>query len=108
VGCGKSRLTPDEARFTMFGVESRVRRPTLLILVLGAFLVLIGITASAQAAMVSAHFSASALNDLVGSDSATVRSFVNAYVQPRYLAAGAGGMTAPELDHLQAQLATLT
>ena len=92
----------------MFGVPSRVRRPTLLILVLGAFLVLIGITASAQAAMVSAHFSASALNDLIGSDSATVRGFVNAYVQPRYLDAATGGPTAVELERLQAQLTTLT
>ena len=92
----------------MFGVPSRVRRPTLLILVLGAFLVLIGITASAQSSMVSAHFSASALNDLVGSDSATVRGFVNAYVQPRYLGVGTGGMTAAELERLEAQLATLT
>ena len=72
----------------MFGVPPRVRRPTLLILVLGAFLALIGITATAQSVMVSSHFSASALNDVVGSDSATARGFVNAYVQPRYLAGG--------------------
>ena len=92
----------------MFGSEPQSRRPILLILVFGAFLALLGITATAQAVMVSTHFSASALNDVVGSDSATTRAFVNAYVQPRYLDQGGQGVTAEELVRLQAQLATLT
>src|SRR5437870_3706865 len=58
--------------------------------------------------MVSAHFSASALNDAVGSDSATARAFVNAYVQPRYLENGGHGASPEELARLQSQLATLT
>jgi diguanylate cyclase (GGDEF)-like protein len=91
----------------VFGSEPRIRRPTLLILVFGAFLALVGITATAQAVIVSAHFSASALNDVVGSDSATARAFVNAYVLPRYLEDGGRGVTADELARLQSQLATL-
>ena len=92
----------------MFGSEPRIRRPILLILVFGAFLALVGITAAAQALMVSAHFSASALTDVVGSDSATARAFVNAYVQPRYLQDGGRAITPDELARLQSQLATLT
>jgi len=82
----------------VFGSEPQSRRPILLILVFGAFLALLGITATAQAVMVSTHFSASALNDVVGSDSATTRAFVNAYVQPRYLDQGGQGVTADDLD----------
>jgi hypothetical protein len=58
--------------------QSRIRRPVLLLLVYGIFLALVGITATAQAAMVSAHFSAATLNDVVGSDAATIRTFVDA------------------------------
>jgi diguanylate cyclase (GGDEF)-like protein len=47
-------------------------------LVFGVFLVLVGITATAQAALVSAYFSSATLNAVVGSDAATVRTFVNA------------------------------
>ncbi|HYX10777.1 MAG TPA: hypothetical protein VE817_02275, partial [Candidatus Acidoferrum sp.] len=89
----------------MFGSQARIRRPILLILVYGAFLALVGITATAQSALVSAHFSASALNDVVGSDAATTRAFVNAYVDPRFL--GEGGPNAAELTRLDEQLGTL-
>ncbi len=89
----------------MFGTEIRARRPILLVLVLGAFLALVGITASAQALMVSSHFAIGALNDVVGSDAATTRAFVNAYVDPGVLAAD-GGSTAA-VRRLEAQLATL-
>ena len=61
----------------MFGSEPRMRRPLLLALVFGAFLVIIGITATAQAVMVSLHFSTDALNTIVASDSATVRAVLN-------------------------------
>ena len=61
----------------------RPRRPILLLLVFGSFLALVGITASAQAAMISTHFQTATLNDVVGSDAATARAFVNAYVDPR-------------------------
>jgi diguanylate cyclase (GGDEF)-like protein len=82
------------------------RRPVLLILVFGAFLALLGITATAQAVMVSAQLSASSLDSAVGSDAATVRAFLNAYVDPRYLDPTVG-ITADESSRLDAQLATL-
>jgi diguanylate cyclase (GGDEF)-like protein/putative nucleotidyltransferase with HDIG domain len=91
----------------VFGSRPQVRRPVLLILVYGVFLALVGITASAQAVLVSAHFRVATLNDTVGSDSATVRAFVNAYVQLRYLDGTAGGATSVELARLEEQLRTL-
>ena len=42
----------------------------------------------------------------MGSDSATTRAFVNAYVQPRYLTPA--GTSPTELSRLEGQLATLT
>ena len=84
----------------------RTRRPVLLILVYGVFLALLGITATAQAVIVSAHFSASTLDTIVGSDAATTRAFLNAYVDPRYLDP-ASGPSAADVDRLGGQLATL-
>ena len=91
----------------MFGSMPRVRRPVVLILVYGVFLALVGVTATAQSLLVASHFSTSTLNDIVSSDAATTRAFVNAYVLPRYLDPGRGG-TDEELRKLEAQLATLT
>jgi diguanylate cyclase (GGDEF)-like protein len=91
----------------VFGSQPQIRRPILLILVYGVFLALVGITATAQAVIVSAHFSVASLNDTVGSDSAMVRSFVNANVQLRYLDKSLGGALPSELSRLEAQLATL-
>ena len=96
----------------MFGTHPKLSRPTLLILVFGAFIALIGITATAQAFMVGAHFSAATLNDVVSSDAATTRAFVNAYVEPADLAStpaavdpGAAGGDTP--TKLESQLAAL-
>jgi diguanylate cyclase (GGDEF)-like protein/putative nucleotidyltransferase with HDIG domain len=91
----------------VFGTLPRVPRPVILILVYGVFLILVGITATAQSALVASHFSTSTLNAVVGSDAATTRAFVNAYVQPRYLDPNAGP-NAQERSTLAAQLATLT
>ena len=87
--------------------QIRYRRPLLLVLVYGAFLVLVGITATAQAAMVSAHFSAATLNDVVGSDATTIRTFVNAHLDARYLNEADSGATTADVAALDAQLATL-
>jgi diguanylate cyclase (GGDEF)-like protein len=92
----------------VFGSQPRVRAPVLLILVYGAFLALVGITAAAQAVLVTAHFSATALNDVVGSDAATTRAFLSAYVRPNYFDVGLAGPTAAELSRLESQLAALT
>ena len=91
----------------MFGTLPRVPRPVILILVYGVFLVLVGITATAQSMLVASHFSTSTLNAVVGSDAATTRAFVNAYVLPRYLDS-AVGPSQQERSTLGAQLATLT
>ena len=61
---------------TTFGARARVPRPVLLILVYGIFLVIVGLTAVAQTAMVSADLSATTLNTTVGADAALVRLFV--------------------------------
>ncbi len=93
----------------MFGTHPKLSRPTLLILVFGAFIALVGITAAAQAYMVGAHFQAATLNDVVSSDAATTRAFVNAYVQPADLTndpAIPDPGAAP--TKLEGQLATLT
>jgi len=60
----------------VFGSEPRIRRPVLLLLVYGAFLVLVGVTASAQASMVTSHFTEAATNAVVGGDVASVRVLV--------------------------------
>ena len=49
----------------------------MLLIVFGLFLAVLGVTTTAQTILVSAHFSNAALNEIVGSDAGTVRSFVN-------------------------------
>ena len=61
----------------MFGTEPRVRRPVLLLLVFGAFVALVGITAAAQATMVTSHFTAVTIQSVVGGDAATIRAFAD-------------------------------
>ena len=64
------------------GDPSGVRRPVLYVLVYGIFLVIVGITAAAQTVMVSANFSTTTLESIVGTDAALVRSVVNTFVRP--------------------------
>jgi diguanylate cyclase (GGDEF)-like protein len=92
----------------MPATHPRIGRPVLLLIVYGAFLVLVGITATAQAAMVSAHFSAVTLNGVVGSDAATIRAFVNANLDARYLVDESTAPSAAELSKLEKQLGSLT
>ena len=84
----------------------RAPRPVLLILVYGAFLAVVGAAATAQSILVGAHFNSATLTSLVGSDAATVRAFVNAYVPPADLSP-ARSLSASEVGRLEAQLATL-
>ena len=72
-----------------FGMSAHVRRPVLLILVYGIFLMIVGVTATAQAVMVSAHFSTNTLNSIVSTDTTLVRAFVRSFVSPDDFAAGA-------------------
>ena len=61
----------------MFGTPIRNRRrPIVFVLVAGVFLAILGITAIAQIALVSAHFQTSTFNSVVGADAALVRMFV--------------------------------
>jgi diguanylate cyclase (GGDEF)-like protein len=90
----------------VFGSRPRTRRPLLLILVFGAFLAIIGITASAQAILVSLHFSAGTLNTIVASDSATVRAVLNHTLQLRDLDP-ASGPTSASRAALQQELGAL-
>jgi diguanylate cyclase (GGDEF)-like protein/putative nucleotidyltransferase with HDIG domain len=53
------------------------RRPMLLALVYGAFLVLVGITASALVVLTSAHLSSATMNAIVSRDASLVELFVN-------------------------------
>ena len=56
----------------MFGTRAKLPRPVLLIIVYGLFLVIVGVTATAQTMLVSLHFSTAALEATVGSDAATI------------------------------------
>ena len=78
----------------------------LLILVYGAFLAIVGVAATAQSVLVGAHFSTATLTGLVGSDAATIRAFVNAYISPDDLSASTP-TTIGEIARIEAQLATL-
>jgi len=90
----------------VFGSTVRPPRPLLLLIVYGAFLAIVGISAAAQSLLVGAHFSASTLTNLVSSDAATTRAFVNAYLHPADLSTPAPA--ASELDILEERLAALT
>jgi diguanylate cyclase (GGDEF)-like protein len=90
----------------VFGTRVRPPRPLLLLLVLGVFLAIIGVTATAQSLLVGTHFQTATLNDVVGSDAATTRAFVNAYLRPADLDAGTPPSGADRV-RLDGQLASL-
>ncbi len=61
----------------MFGTLAHPRKPILLLLVFGVFLVIVGITALAQSILVSTTYRQSILESVVGSDAATIRAVAN-------------------------------
>ena len=77
----------------MFGARVRARRPILLLLVLGLFLVIVGITATAQAIIVSTTQSRSILESVVGDDAATIRSLADVILKPDDLVPGSTDAT---------------
>jgi diguanylate cyclase (GGDEF)-like protein len=85
----------------LFGTRTRVPRPILYLTVYGIFLVIVGVTATAQTAMVTVHFSTAALNSAISSDSATVRTFVNGFLTPTDLDAS---MTESRRETVQGHL----
>ena len=81
-------------------------RPVLLILVLAAFLLIVGATASGQAALVTADSSTTLLNATVSADAAAVRSFVGLNLSQADLQPG--GLSADREAALQHGLHLLT
>ena len=74
-------------------------------LVYGVCLALVGVTASAQAIVVSTSFQTTTLNAVVGDDAGLVRAFVNTFVTADDLAGG--GPTLDRRASLEEQLAAL-
>jgi len=89
----------------MFGTPRRLPRPILLFIVFGVFLVIVGVTAMAQIVTVSAHFSTSTLNSIVGTDAALVRMFVTSTLSPGDIADS--GPSTARATALDGRLATL-
>ena len=89
----------------MFGTPRRAQRPVLYIIVFGVFIAIVGITAVAQILLVSAHFSTSTLNSVVGNDAALVRTFVTTTVSPDDLQAT--GPSAERREALDSRLTAL-
>jgi diguanylate cyclase (GGDEF)-like protein len=65
----------------LFGASPRARRPVLLILVFGAFIAIVGITAAGQSTIVSSNFDALALDTIVGGDARTVEEYAASELQ---------------------------
>lgn len=63
-------------------LERARRRPVLYLLVFGAFLVIIGITATSQAVLASSNFTASVMNAVVATDRSISGAFVNDQLLP--------------------------
>ena len=89
----------------MFGSAARVPRPVLFVLVYGIFMVIVGVTATAQTVMVSSSFSGSTLRSVLSADAALVRSVVNVYVGSGDL--GAADLTAARRSQLETDFAAL-
>ena len=82
------------------------RRPVVFLLVYGVFLVLIGITATAQAVMTSSHVSVAVLSSVATADRAVVGTFIEAYLEDDDLVAASVAEERYELleDRLRAAL----
>ena len=87
------------------GSRTSVPRPVLFALVYGIFLVIVGVTATAQTMMVSTNFTSSTMQSVVGTDAALVRSVVNTYVQQGDL--DPAGPSAARRTELEADFASL-
>ena len=84
---------------------TRARRPMLLALVFGVVLVLVGVTASALAAVVSDHLSSARLSTVVSYDASVIRLFVSTLTDADL---DDDGPTAGRTSSLSRQLASLT
>jgi diguanylate cyclase (GGDEF)-like protein len=86
--------------------SGRSRRPILLALVFGIFLVLIGLTATALVAVTAMHLSSATMNAVVSRDRSLVELFVNGSVTAADI--DPNGPTRAAADALEAKLGTLT
>jgi predicted signal transduction protein with EAL and GGDEF domain len=66
----------------VFRVRHHAPRPVVLLLVYGAFLAIVGVTATMQAVIISAYFSTTAINTIAGTDAAVVSAFANEQLSP--------------------------
>jgi len=78
----------DRPRRGLFGERATIKRPLLLMIVFGFFLIVVGVTAVTLAATASSRLSVELVNATVSSDAATVRGFANAHLLPTDLTAG--------------------
>lgn len=79
------------------------RRPVLYLLVYGAFVLVIGITATGQGMLASANFSASVMNAVVATD----RSIIGSFVESSLAASDLGSAGSPSREaELRERLAT--
>ncbi len=81
------------------------RTPALLALVFAAFLVIIGVTASAQTMLVSTQLTSGTLNSVVGDDTSLVRVLVNGTLTPADLSPA--DLTAERVATLGAKLSVV-
>jgi diguanylate cyclase (GGDEF)-like protein len=82
------------------------RRPMLLALVFGVFLVLVGVTATALVGVTSMHLSSATLGAVVSRDRSLVALFVNSNLRRADL--DADGLSASSANDLEAKLSALT
>jgi diguanylate cyclase (GGDEF)-like protein len=78
---GASSTPADRERALTRFVRTFVRKPTLIILVYSLCLVLVGITASAQAGVITLRYQQTALESVVSDDAKLVRAVVNIEVR---------------------------
>jgi diguanylate cyclase (GGDEF)-like protein len=92
-------------RSALFGARQRAPKPVLLLIVFGVLLGVVGITATAQALMVTVYATSSTLNAIVQNDVATIRGFIQQNVSTDIVEQP--GPTAAQLDRLNELIATL-
>ncbi len=88
-----------------FGATPRAPRQVLLLIVFGVLLAVVGVTATAQAVMVTVYSSTSTLNSILASDLATIRGFVYQGLDPRILEPG--GLSSQEQAALDGLIGTI-
>jgi diguanylate cyclase (GGDEF)-like protein len=89
----------------VFGASPRAPRQVLLLIVFGVLLAVVGVTATAQAVMVTVYSSTSTLNSIVDSDLATIRGFVHQGLDPGILEPN--GLSSQEQAALEGLIGTI-